>query len=57
MTFASDGLDSATKFAAYGYRKGCLTPKDLEGNEGPLSLLVVRIADAAAGIVMIIHSS
>lgn len=31
-----------------------MTPKDLDGNEGPLSLRAVGIAGAAAGIFMII---
>lgn len=54
MTFSRDGPDSAAYFATYEYCKSCLTPKDLEGNEGPLSLLAVGIAGAAAGTVMII---
>lgn len=54
MTFARDGPDSAAYFATYEYCKRCLTPKDLDGNEGPLSLRAVGIAGAAAGIFMII---
>lgn len=54
MTFARDGLDSAAYFATYEYCKRRLTSKDLQGNEGSLSLLAVGIAGAAAGIVMII---
>lgn len=54
MTFARDGPDSAAYFATYEYCKRCLTPKDLDGNEGPLSLRAVAIAGAAAGTVMII---
>lgn len=53
MTFARDGPDSAAYFATYEYCKWCLTPKDQEGSEGPLSLLAVGIAGVAAGIVMI----
>lgn len=54
MTLTRDGLDSAAYFATYEYCKRCLTPEDLEGNGGPLSLLTIGIAGATAGIVMII---
>lgn len=54
ITFVRDGLDSAAYFAAYEYCKRRLAYKDLEGNEGPLSLVAVGIAGGAAGILMVI---
>lgn len=54
ITFVRDGLDSAAYFAAYEYCKRRLSYKDLEGNEGPLSLVAVGIAGGAAGILMVI---
>lgn len=54
ITFARDGLDSAAYFATYEYCKRQLSSKELGGNEGPLSLLAIGIAGAAAGIVMVI---
>lgn len=37
MTSARDGPDIVAYFAPYEYYKRCLTPKDPEGNEGPLN--------------------
>lgn len=54
ITFVRDGLDSAAYFATYEYCKRRLAYKDLDGNEGPLNLVAVAIAGAAAGTVMVI---
>ena len=54
LTFARDGPDSAAYFATYEYCKKRLTPKDIEGKNGSLSLLAVGISGATAGVVMII---
>jgi solute carrier family 25 (mitochondrial carnitine/acylcarnitine transporter), member 20/29 len=51
-TLARDGPGSAAYFAAYEYIKRTLTPKDENGNPGPLSLKAVIIAGGAAGIAM-----
>jgi solute carrier family 25 carnitine/acylcarnitine transporter 20/29 len=51
-TLARDGPGSAAYFAAYEYTKRALTPKDENGNPGPLSLKAVMIAGGTAGIAM-----
>ncbi|KAI9867608.1 MAG: carnitine transporter [Trichoglossum hirsutum] len=51
-TLARDGPGSAAYFATYEYIKRTLTPKDENGNPGPLSLKAVMIAGGAAGITM-----
>ncbi|KAI9762898.1 MAG: carnitine transporter [Geoglossum simile] len=51
-TLARDGPGSAAYFAAYEYIKRTLTPKDENGNPGPLSLKAVMVAGGAAGIAM-----
>jgi solute carrier family 25 carnitine/acylcarnitine transporter 20/29 len=51
-TLARDGPGSAAYFAAYEYIKRALTPKDENGNPGPLSLKAVMVAGGAAGIAM-----
>ncbi|KAI9684368.1 MAG: carnitine transporter [Trizodia sp. TS-e1964] len=51
-TLARDGPGSAAYFAAYEYIKRRLTPKDADGNPGPLSLTAVMIAGGSAGVAM-----
>ncbi|KAH0556033.1 hypothetical protein GP486_006026 [Trichoglossum hirsutum] len=51
-TLARDGPGSAVYFATYEYTKRSLTPKDENGNPGPLSLKAVMAAGAAAGVTM-----
>jgi len=52
MTLARDGPGSAAYFATYEYLKRRLTPKDANGNPGPLSLPAVMAAGGAAGVAM-----
>ena len=52
MTLARDGPGSAAYFATYEYLKRMLTPKDANGNPGPLSLPAVMAAGGAAGVAM-----
>ncbi|KAI9874836.1 MAG: carnitine transporter [Pleopsidium flavum] len=52
MTLARDGPGSAAYFATYEYIKRRLTPKDANGNPGPLSLPAVMAAGGAAGVAM-----
>ncbi|MCJ1364842.1 carnitine transporter [Acarospora aff. strigata] len=52
MTLARDGPGSAAYFATYEYLKRRLTPKDANGNPGPLSLTAVMAAGGAAGVAM-----
>ncbi|KAI9811097.1 MAG: carnitine transporter [Pycnora praestabilis] len=52
MTLARDGPGSAAYFATYEYIKRQMTPKDANGNPGPLSLTAVMTAGGAAGVAM-----
>jgi len=52
VTLARDGPGSAAYFATYEYLKRRLTPKDANGNPGPLSLPAVMAAGGAAGVAM-----
>ena len=51
-TLARDGPGSAAYFATYEAIKRRLTPTDANGKPGPLSLLAVTSAGAAAGVAM-----
>ncbi|KAI9704550.1 MAG: carnitine transporter [Bogoriella megaspora] len=52
MTLARDGPGSAAYFATYEVVKRRLTPKDVEGKPGQLSLSAVCVAGGAAGVAM-----
>ncbi|GME40945.1 carnitine acyl carnitine carrier [Neofusicoccum parvum] len=52
MTLARDGPGSAAYFATYELVKRRLTPKNLDGTPGELSLTAVMTAGGAAGVAM-----
>ena len=52
ITLARDGPGSAVYFATYETLKRSITPKDENGNPGPLSLTAVCVAGGAAGMAM-----